>query len=867
MSTQGRLLERGSALARLDQCRRATGRDGGRIVLLRGEAGVGKTTLINRFVAGLPPSTQVLRGWCDASAAPRPMGPLIDMLAGSPDARARPVRTAIDTGDVAAVKAGLVEVVGTETPSVCVIEDVHWADGATLDFLRFLARRMGALPLLLLLSYRDDEVADSLAILLGDLATSGVVDRIRLDPLSPAAVADLAAGSGVNAEALHRLTGGNPFYVTEALAAGPELLRGGELPRTLTDAVQGRLARLSIAARQTACATAVCGPRADLELLHQICPAAGEGLVECLNAGVLAGDEHNVWFRHELARRATLDGIPAARRRELHGDVLSVLTRPPVDPNTLSELTFHAEDAGDGESVLRYGPAAAERAVSLGANREAAALYALVLRHADTVGDEQRVVWLEQHALSSNLCGLGDDAVASFRQAAALRHTMGDRIGEGDNLRWLSYWLWALGRTAEALEVGRDALEILEQVGPCPELAWALVNLTELAAVSYHPSCGDYAARAIALGTELGESAVVVRARCHGGLPTITRTDTGWDRLEAAWRDAVDHEPAPEHAGIIGIVLCWTAAMHHRVDSGETYVRDALAFCEQHDLGVFEPLASGAGALLAMHRGAWSEAMQSADDLLTRPGLTPLHRILPLTAAALIRARRGALPVTALLDEAVTAAEPDDLYRLGLVRAARAEAAWLAGDDATARAEAERGLAAATVDTDPWVVGTLRRWAHLAGEIAADAPTVDAVTPYRFEIAGDWSAAADAWARMRCPYDAAVARLSGDAAAVTAALDALRVLGADAVVRRGRQRLAQLRRSAGPSRDATAAPHGLTPRERDVLDLLAVGHSDAEIADALHISRKTANRHVGSILTKLGVRNRTQAAGFARPTT
>jgi DNA-binding CsgD family transcriptional regulator len=236
---------------------------------------------------------------------------------------------------------------------------------------------------------------------------------------------------------------------------------------------------------------------------------------------------------------------------------------------------------------------------------------------------------------------------------------------------------------------------------------------------------------------------------------------------------------------------------------------------------------------------------------------------MPLISAALIRARRGEQPVAELLDEALAAAEPDDVFRLGPVWAAQAEAAWLAGDDDTARAEAAAGLAVATADADPWLVGHLQRWAQLAGE-PPQTIAGDPVTPYQLEVQGDWQGAVDAWSRLGCPYDTAIAQLGGDAAAVQAALDTFRRLGARTAARRAQHRLAQLRGRSPDLRrnDTSADPRGLTRRERDVLELLVAGHSDAQIATALHISPKTANTHVCAIMAKLGVHNRTQVAAY-----
>jgi predicted ATPase len=387
-----RLLEREAALAELDRCRRAAARGHGRVVLLRGEAGVGKTTVIARFIAGLGQREHMVRGWCDALATPRPLGPLIDMLADLSGEQAAGVRAAIDAGDPEALYTRLLGLVGDGNAWVCVIEDAHWADGATLDLLRFLTRRLDALPVLMVVSYRDDEIGPThpLAVLLGDVATSAAVTRIGLAPLSAAAVAVLAADSGVNAEQLFRLTGGNPFFVTEVLAAGPDALNDGGLPRSVSEAVGGRLARLSAAARETARSVAICGPRASPELVSAVRPGVAAALAECIATGVLVTDGDTVGFRHELARRVTADSIPEYQRRLLHKRVLAVLAEPPIDPNRLAALAFHADQAGDTYAVILYCPAAAERASALGANRQAAELYALALRHADSIPANRR---------------------------------------------------------------------------------------------------------------------------------------------------------------------------------------------------------------------------------------------------------------------------------------------------------------------------------------------------------------------------------------------------------------------------------------------------------------------------------------------
>ncbi|ORW86774.1 LuxR family transcriptional regulator [Mycobacterium sp. IEC1808] len=857
-----RLLEREAVLAELDGLTRAVRRGSGRVVLLRGEAGVGKTAVVNAFTAGLDRSVRVLAGGCDPLSAPRPLGPLLDALTGWGPAAAA-LEAAIDAGDTAALYRRLLALLRDGQRWVWVIEDAHWADGATLDLLRFVARRSGALPLLLVVTYRDDEVdaRHPLSVALGDVATCAAVRRIELKPLSRDAVAVLAATSGINADRLHQLTRGNPFFVTEVLAAGVDALDRNALPRSVSEAVWGRLARLSAEAREIARVVAVCGTNADTALLHQLCPAAGAGLAECLDAGMLVAEGDAIGFRHELARRATLDRIDDYQRRALHTRALAALAEPPVDPNTLAALAFHADEADDSAAAVQYGVAAAQRAAGLGAHRQAAELYALVLRRADASPAEEKVVWLEQHAQAAYLGGFVQPSVRSYRAAIALRRQLEDPLGEGDDLRRLSH---VLSRLTEARKAGQASLRLLEQCGPTPQLASSLAHMAELSMMADDPACAEYAARASALGNQLHLPAVVLKANYYAALFGLLRTGAGWDELEGAWREAMDSPELAELAGLMGMGLCWQAALHYEVDRAEGYIAETTAFCADHDLATYEPLAVSAAAFVALHRGDWARAAAYAEDVLSRPAMTPLHRFLPLTTLGLIHARRGQGPVSALLDEALAAAERDDFFRLGPVWPARAEAAWLRGDDDTARAEAQAGLATARDHANPWLVGSLCRWVRLAGGEPDDRRTLS--THFELEASGDWRGAAAEWTRRGCPYDAAVAQLGGDIAAVESALATFRRLGATAVARRARHRLTELRGRTPRTRraDIRADPDGLSRREREVLTLIAAGHSDADIATKLSISPKTVGHHVESILTKLGVENRTQAAAQAR---
>jgi DNA-binding CsgD family transcriptional regulator/tetratricopeptide (TPR) repeat protein len=556
--------------------------------------------------------------------------------------------------------------------------------------------------------------------------------------------------------------------------------------------------------------------------------------------------------------------IPDFDRIDLHRRALSELARPPVAVNMLSALAFHAEEAGEPEAVVRYGIAAAERAASLGANREAVSLYALALRRADTISDEQRVAWLERHAFACYLSGQAEPAVASLREAIALNRKLGDRLAEGDALRWLSRLLQPLGRAAEAIDAAHASLRLLEDLGPSPQLAWSLINMAHISALTLDPACADYAARAHALARELRDAAVDIRARGYTALTVVFSTGTGWDELEAVWREALSTPGLEEHAGVLGVLIYWYAVLRCELERAERYLTEASQFCDDRDLGMFSSLLTAASTLAALHRGDWDHAAVVAEQILTRPELSPQHRILPQVAIALLRARRGQPAAAPWPDGAPDGDRPGSLVHLGAVWAARAEVAWLADDDATAVAEAQAGLACSRENADPWQIGQLRRWVHLAGSMI-DAVGGDALTPFDFEISGQWHCAAEAWTARGCSYDAALAQLGGDIAAVTVALATFRRLGAKAAARRAQQRLSALRERAPRTRqaDKVSDPHALTGRQRQVFDLLAAGLSNPEIAAELHISPKTVGHHVEAILAKLGVQNRTHAVAYA----
>ena len=326
------LLEREEALARLRGALSEACGGGGLIAFVSGEAGIGKTSLLRAFVAGVPDDVRLVIGGCDDLAVPRALGPFHEIADGLPA-----LATRLDEEPAAAPRLVLEELRRTQ-PSVCVVEDAHWADEATLDVLGYVARRIEDLAALLVVSLRDDEldVAHPLRRVLAAAAPDRAC-RVVLEPLSVGAVR-LLAGPGLDAQALHEVTGGNPFFVTEAISAGTGL------SATLRDAVLSRVARLSDEGRAVAELVSVVPGQAEPWLVESLAASPVEGLVACEAGGLLAVEAGNVRFRHELARRAVEDALAGARRRELNRAVLAALTARGVDA---ARLAHHAREAGD----------------------------------------------------------------------------------------------------------------------------------------------------------------------------------------------------------------------------------------------------------------------------------------------------------------------------------------------------------------------------------------------------------------------------------------------------------------------------------------------------------------------------------------
>ncbi|HEX4746740.1 MAG TPA: AAA family ATPase [Gaiellaceae bacterium] len=850
------LLERDDELGTLyGALRSAVDTGEGRVVLVRGEAGIGKTALLERFCNEVDDEARILKGACDSLFTPRPLGAVVEVALATGGHLESVVSTTTTPHAVAMALISELERVRT----ILVLEDVHWGDGATLDVLRLLGKRIRQVPGVVIATYRDHELdrRHPLRTVLGELAGGDGVIRLSLTPLSPAAVDRIAAEHAQDGEALYRMTGGNPFFVHEVVDG-----RLGEIPSTVRDAVMARVARLSEEAQETLELVALGHPQTEFWLIEAHGSLAA--VDECLDAGLLHAAGDAVSFRHELAQRAVEESLSPGRGLELHRNVLTALEGASETSSDLARLAHHAEGAHDADAVLRYAPAAAERAAALGAHREAAAQYARALRYVDRLDDLARAATYMRHSVECYLTADEDNGLASIDAALTTFRQLGDPDRIAATLRWRALTLlgWGLGTAAN--EAANEALAILEQLSPGPEIAMTHTLLASLAMVDER---ADEATREAHTALVLAEQVDSIEARIAalasaGAAGGLRGDDDCWEPLTTAVHLAreADLENQVGRAFLLTGMAAYRARSLERMRAA---VHEGLEYCSERDLMVWEDVLLAMRAWVELAEGSWEAATHTAAQVLARN--CTLSSAQANIVLGLLRARRGDPGATAALDEANAAIErTGQLWWTGQAAAAKAETAWLEGRPLEIPALTDAAYAAAIERDASWPLAELAFWRRKAG-LEEDVPHA-ARGPFATQLHGDWRRAAEEWAEAGCPYEVALALADGDEPAQRRALDELSRLGARPAAQIVARRLRQGGARGVPAvsrRSTQANPAGLTAREDEVLRLLGLGLRNAEIAQRLVVSRRTVDHHVSAILRKLDAQTRSEAVAVA----
>jgi DNA-binding CsgD family transcriptional regulator/tetratricopeptide (TPR) repeat protein len=865
------LLEREDQLARLQRLAVRCVRGQGQIVIVNGEAGIGKTSLLRAFADIQTGDIKVLWGGCEALFTPRTLGPLQDMAQklGSGVVRLFDDLAPQDRLFPAVMRA-LDEVV---SPHILIFEDVHWADNATLDLIKYLGRRIGTLRAMLILSVRADEVGTEhpWSQVVGDLPVQSTT-RIDLPPLSASAVDELARRAGRGSGGLHELTSGNPFFVTELLARA-----GGSdvLPRSLRDAVWSRLARLPVEERELLELISINPGVIEPWLVRVIGgPDAADIVERCVERGLLARDVRGgLHFRHELARIATLERIPVSVQRALHGRIDSAMEQR--DPQR-TEIPFavrmhHANGAADWAKVIALAPLAARQAARMGAHREAARHLDLALQHVGLADKQLAAELYEDWSYEAGIAvHINDDIITARKKAIALWRELGRFDKVSLNLRWLSRLHWYRGESELAARYIDEALMAVENSAPSAERAMVYSALSQRHML--HDRTDEaisWGERAIALADQFN----VIETRIHalnnvGSALMFSGRGGGKPFMEESLALALEHG-FHEQAARAYTNYAEFAMQDKDFALAERLLAEGIAFDTRHDLDSWTYYLIGRQAQLLMERGKLREAETVARGVLQREGQTlvmklPALMVLSRTALRLGLPDSGPLLQQAMKD-AMATGEPQYVSpaRLALV-----EQAYITSDTVQALEQLHALANDNLKNVDSWERGEFAVWRkrfRLEGSLPFGDGAI--ARPRQLELDGQIEAAGHAWLDLGLPFEAALSLMQSNGPdagrLLSQAANLLSTIGASPVAALARRlarkqgvALAEPKRNRGPYKAARSHPLGLTAREQQILGLIAQGMGNGEIAQKLVRSQRTIEHHVSAVLSKLNAHNR-----------
>jgi DNA-binding CsgD family transcriptional regulator len=849
------LLERSGELALLEQVLEATLQRQGRVVFVVGEAGIGKTALVREFLDSVGERARVRVAACEDLETPEVLGILTDV---APDALTSTWREQVVESRLGAF-AEILDDLASE-PTILLVEDVQWADQISLELIRFIGRRAADLPLLLIVTSRDEDM-QSQACLRRAANDIPPQSRLRLDlpRLTSEGVRLMAARSSVEAAELYALTGGNPLFVAELLK------NSGRSANTVADVVLERADRLSAEGRQLLDYVSTFPGRITIDAVRSA-RSSNEELQECLAKGLLVPDGDGYSFRHEIARRAVFDSLDPDSKRRLHRQALALVSYHEKQASA-ARLLHHAIGAGDKDAIRSLAPVAAAEATKLGGHREAARALTALLDHVPELSHDDAAEARVRLAAELQLTGEVAEAIRHLTVAHDLFASAGDSVSAGDCLRRLSRLEFVNGNAAKSKECARRSIAELEPLGDSPELLLAYAGLAQI--VTLEESLDEaraIAKRVLPLAEERGMNALcaylynTVASAEYQVDPVAARAHVE-KAMKLARHAASDEEIGRAHLALAAIEL---TSLNLREARNQTIA--GIQFSIERETGFWLGFLQSVLATIELLGGAWDEAANLAGRVIADPMSPPLARERATFTLASLRLRRGDPDAASLLSSLEGLLNRGRAFEQAMVACLRAEQAWIDGSGtAEAIAILDKARALSMLEGSPWPLGELWFWQRKLGKKTAI--PANAGEPYQLLARGDWRSAASAWTEIGMPYHAALFLLEGDAKGGEDCLGELRRLNAGGTLERARQELGArglLSTARGPRQSTLKNPFHVTRREVQVLQLLDLGFSNREIADKLFVSSKTVDHHVSSVLGKLNAKNRSAAAAIAR---
>lgn len=864
------LIERDVPLQTLSDISESLVRDGGAIVLVSGEAGIGKTTFLQSFLENVGKEFTVRWGSCDPLTTPRVLGPVHDMYSHF----GPKVQSALDDEAPFSklVNCVIDDLQNTVKPNLFVVEDAHWADNATLDLLKCIGRRVSFLKTLIVISYRSDEIAKDhpLSQAIGDFPQYRL-HRLPLFPISKNGVELLAIAAGKSGDGLHEATSGNPFYVTEFLAN--ENSENAALPASIQDAVGARINRLQDNYRTFLETISVIPHTIDSALIEKLFEGESASLADfCVQRQFLKADgEESFRFRHELARLGTLARLPLYRQREIHKNIFTLL-KDNLKRTTVDQQLFHAAAAKLPSEVIELATVAAKNASQTGSHAEAASHYATALEYVDHAPAEVKATLFESWSYEAALVEINQQTIDARHKALEIWRTLNRPKKIGENLRWLSRQHWYKGESEKASAYLDEAIKILENTEPSEERAMAYSLSSQYHMINDRmEEAVKLGEKALALEEKYPNPEVRAHAMTNVGSALLIRDDRrGLEYMKESLEISLKHD-LHEHAARVYTNTASSTVHGLDYDVSETAVADGIVFDTKHDLDSWTHYLFGIMAWLRMEQSRFEEAETIASGVLNLENQTLLMKLPSLLILSRVSLRLGRNGHEELiyqaLNDSTSVGEPQYVCpaRVSLI-----EAAWHKNAHDDIHEQIEKIIPINTIPHYTWRGGEVGIWMHRYGYEVPGLDDPRLPLPYRLEIEGRHQEAGEAWIKKGNPYRAAQSLMhaSGEEAlpAYLLAKDLLETCIANGTLKKlgnlaTENGLANslVISKRGPRKEARQHPLGLTAKEQQILPLIVEGLTNKEISQEFSRSTRTVENHVASILKKMNVKNRMEA--------
>jgi DNA-binding CsgD family transcriptional regulator len=852
------LVERGAFLNKLlSEFEKVSGGEG-HCVFVYGDAGIGKTSLIKAFCTEVKDRCNIYQGTCDALFTPRPLAPLYDIVI---QLKSDFYDDNYNVADRSAFFTSVFQLLKNEKEtSVVVFEDIHWADDATLDFIKFLARRITQLRCLCIFTYRDGEIhaGHHLRTILGQLNPE-TFTRMQLPLLSREAVEKMAEERGYNGEDVYSISGGNPFYVNEILAS-----YSTGIPENIRDSVLSVYSRLDEKERHVWQVLSVLPTPFEASYLVKMDTFYATIIEECLLSKILVIDKGLISFKHELFRRTIEESLSPLAKIELNKKILEVFLEHFEQNQKTEQIVHHAKNANEYDFVVHYAPIAAEKAVSVGAHTEAAKLYLSAIEYYQGNDIDTLIQFYEPYAYECYLTNQIKNAIIYSRKALHLWERKDNPEMIGNSMRFLSRLWWFDGNRRQAESFGRAAIEVLDKQPPSKAKAMAYSNMSQLKMLSDEAvECIHWGEKAIAMAKELGDEEILSHALNNVGdvEARILSSRENGIRLMRQSLDIALKNGYHEHVARAYTNLGHNSTLMKDYEFARKFLLEGIQYCEERDLDSWSTYMLSNKARLELEIGHWNEAFRITDCLIHNEDSSPVVKVGALAVFARIKMRKGDDDVLPLLTEAKEIAfEMLELQRIIPAMVALLEYEWVTGNhviekeaiDTTISMVRKMGNQYENSEFAFWLFKARRQHIHLDDYF-------EGYNAFGKSLALE---AAKFWESRGCPYEEALMLFEGNNDDKRQAISIIHGLGATAVYEKMKF---EMRRSGikkiprGARKTTQSNSSYITERELEILQLLYKGLQNKEIASKLFISPKTVDHHISSILYKLEVNSRAKA--------